>query len=249
MRIEPKNLVPMDLFTDDFPVRIVLDYARPDNLLFGEKIYRDDARLWLHEKLAAIVLLAARLCHEKHGLFFVLHDGLRTTDAQEKMLRTKRVADNPQWLEAPRLLSPPGAGGHPRGMAVDISLQTETDDFLNMGTEFDFLAQNPGPASNPAHREYLHSPSVRENRQKLDKPMLEAALRLNSPLQLLPQEWWDFRFKSNFYEEYQPLSDSNLPAQMRMTENPVNESPVPDFDDEHFEMIRDKITATIETNL
>lgn len=248
MRIDTNDLVPMDMFTNSFPVRIVLDYACSDNLLFQEQIYHSSARLWLHQELAVIVLLAAKLCHDKHGLCFALHDGLRTKDAQKKMLHTQRVQENPHWLEEPRLLSPPGAGAHPRGMAIDISLQTEEGSFVDMGTPFDYLAERPGPNSNPAHREYLHSKKVKENRTMLDKPMLEAALRFNTSLHLLPQEWWDFRFQKNYYEDFEPLKDSDLPPQMRMIETKQDIDIKENLDSSHFESLKTKITDKVHKN-
>lgn len=135
-------------------LRTDLAYAKDDNLLFGERIYRPDAGLWLHLDLAKITENAARKIHQAHGWRLVVYDGLRTTDAQARMLRTQRVEDNPRWLEEPRLLSPPGAGGHPRGMAVDVGLEDSSGQIVDMGTPFDFLAPSPEAAHNPAHRDY-----------------------------------------------------------------------------------------------
>ena len=53
-----------------------------------------------------------------------------------------RVKDNLHWLEEPRLLSPPGAGGHLRGMAIDIGLEDAQGRLLDMGTVFDYLAED-----------------------------------------------------------------------------------------------------------
>ncbi|MCF8495187.1 MAG: D-Ala-D-Ala dipeptidase [Alphaproteobacteria bacterium] len=219
--IPPEQLLPMDSFAGEYPVRIALDYARADNLLFGERIYRPDARLWLHKILAEVVLEASRLCHAAHGLLFVLHDGLRTVEAQQRMIETRRVRDNPHWLEEPRLLSPPGAGAHPRGMAIDVSLETEAGETVDMGTPFDFLAEDSSPEANPAHREHpFLSPLVRENRACLDASMRGAAEKLDIPLLPLPQEWWDFRLPREIYEQYAPLSDADLPEGMRVAARP-----------------------------
>jgi D-alanyl-D-alanine dipeptidase len=128
-KIDPKSLVPMDRLAPENAFRIQLAYARDDNLLFGERIYRPNARLWLHEELAEVVAMAASACFENYDLRFVLYDGLRTTDAQEAMLRTERVRGNPEWLSE-NLLSRPGMGGHPRGMAVDIGLENEKGELV-----------------------------------------------------------------------------------------------------------------------
>ncbi len=218
-KITPDALLPMDRFTGDADKALEIDlaYARADNLLFGERIYKSDARLWLHKDLANVVLRAAQIL-KTQGYTLVLYDGLRTSDAQKKMQQTQRVRDNPHWLEEPeRLLSPPGAGAHPRGMAIDVSLKDEAGALLDMGTPFDFLAANSSAPHNPAHRNYPHHPpEIMQNREILYGAMLGAAKELNIPLIGLPAEWWDYRFPAEVYEQYAPLSDADLPPDMRM---------------------------------
>jgi D-alanyl-D-alanine dipeptidase len=215
--ISHSDLIAMDDFAAQGLLKIDLAYAKAGNLLFGEAIYRPDARLWLHKDLANIVVLAAQKCRIAHGFIFVLHDGLRTVEAQEKMLKTQRVRNNPQWLVEPRLLSPPGQGGHPRAMAIDISLEDSAGKTVDMGTAFDFLAADPSPANNPAHREYVDlKPEIAASRAILTNAMLEAAADLNLALLPLPQEWWDFRFPADIYNAFAPLRDADLPPEMRM---------------------------------
>lgn len=207
----------MNNYEGSYPLRIDLAYARDDNVLFGESIYCKGAKFWLHKSLADIVLLASKICFESSGLVFVLHDGLRTVEAQAAMMKTQRVKDNPHWLEEPRLLSPPGAGGHPRAMAVDIGLQNGAGQEMDMGTVFDFLAENPHADFNPAHRDYKgHSGEVMNNRKILDRSILQAAQKLNMPIFPLPQEWWDFRLPSEIYNLYAPISENDLPPEMRL---------------------------------
>ncbi len=207
----------MDTYEAEYPLRVEVAYARADNLLFGETIYRPDAKLWLHRDLAEIVLEASKICMQLHGFKFVLYDGLRTTDAQEKMLHTQRVKDNPQWLEEPRLLSPPGMGGHPRGMAIDITLEDKNGQLLDMGTPFDFLAANPKPLHNLAHRQHPKTPKQAVfNRSYLAQSMLTAAEKFGRKILPLPEEWWDFRLPPDVFNEYAPLADADLPAEMRM---------------------------------
>lgn len=215
--IAPENLLSMNDHEGRYPLRIDLAYAQADNFLFGEQIYRKDAQLWLHTDLAAVVLEASLRCHERTGCRLVLYDGLRTVEAQEKMLHTERVQQNLHWLEEPRLLSPPGVGGHPRGMAVDLSMEDDKGHLLDMGTPFDFLAQNPNPLHNPAHRQHVRlSRDVTRNRTLLTDFMMAAAEHLNIPLLPLPQEWWDYRLPASVYEQYAPISDKDLPPEMRM---------------------------------
>ncbi len=216
-KIDLACLKPMDIYAQDYPLRIDLAYARSDNFLFGEALYRPEARLWLHEDLAAIILKASKICFQEYGLYFVLYDGLRTVEAQTLMLETKKVKDNPHWLEKPQLLSPPGSGGHPRGMAIDLSLETSDGQPVNMGTVFDYLSDDPAPEHNPAHRDHPHfSPEIKDNRLKLANSMMKAAHECDMPLLPLPQEWWDFRFPFEIYERFEPLYDSDLPPDMRL---------------------------------
>jgi D-alanyl-D-alanine dipeptidase len=218
-KIDPKDLLPMDELAALHPFRVELAYATDDNLLFGERIYRKDASLWLHEKLGSIVTRAANLCFEMYDLKFVLYDGLRTVDAQEAMLKTNRVKRNPEWLEQ-NLLSKPGMGGHPRGMAIDIGLETRDRKLVDMGTEFDFLALDSSAAKNPAHRDYKNqSQEVRKNRAALTNSMVAAAKELKTPLLPLPQEWWDFRLMPEFFNGYAPLTESDLPPDIRMMDS------------------------------
>ncbi len=214
--IGPDELVDMSGEAGAKPYRIELAYACDDNLLFGERIYRAEARLWLHQDLVAIVQTVAQDLTEQ-GYRLVLYDGLRTVDAQERMLKTRAVKNNPHWLEEPRLLSPPGSGAHPRGMAIDCSVETLGGTLLDMGTAFDYLSNDPTPQGNPAHRWYAQlTEAVRENRAILDGAMTRAAKNLGIPLWPLPQEWWDFRLPLEITENYAPLRDADLPLTMRM---------------------------------
>ncbi len=215
--INTEDLICMNQHSYTYNYQINLAYSKTDNLLFGEQIYKSGAKLWLHRTMAEIVFIAAKNCFKTSGFNFVLYDGLRTTDAQEAMLKTKRVIDNPQWLKEPRLLSSTGYGGHPRGMAIDIGLINPDGNFLDMGTDFDYLAQNPDAYHNPAHREYKHPQNIIDNRKILDDCMVNAAKELNTPLLPLPQEWWDFRLPPEIYEQYKPISDGDLPKNMQLT--------------------------------
>lgn len=220
-KIYPEDLYPMDIAAEIFPLKVHLAYAF-DKLpnIFG-KIYNSSARLWLHRDLARIVLLASLRCYKNHDLIYVLYDGLRTIDAQAAMALSPIVQANPQWLEPPRLLSPPGAGAHPRAMAIDIGLLDQKGNLVDMGTDFDFLAQNSSAATNPAHREYegLTDQQI-SHRDILDNSMIKAAQDLELSLYLLPQEWWDFRMPEDVYSHFAPLADMDLPPEMRM----VNEN-------------------------
>lgn len=217
--IAAADLVALDAFTESHPVKIDLVYAKPghpDNM-FRTKIYRPEAKMWGHRELVPIILAAAQACYEKTGWVFEIKDCLRTVEAQALMRETDIVKAHPQWLEEPgRLLSPPGAGGHPRGMAVDIILVDKNGDEIDMGTRFDYLTEDRN--NNPAARDYMKfSQTVLDNRKVLEGSMMQAAAAAGRELLPLPQEWWDFRFPKSYSEQFDPIRDADLPPDMRMT--------------------------------
>jgi len=216
-QIDPDDLIPMDLCAEIFPLEIDLAYARDEAPNIFGKIYADDAKLWLHRDLAKIMCLAAQICRADTGNTVVLYDGLRTSEAQSKMAQSAIVKANPGWMQKPRLLSPPGEGAHPRGMAIDASLKDSNGDLIDMGTDFDYLAQNQSPKHNPAHRDYESlEKEHKNNRKMLDSAIKNAASALGLRINLLDQEWWDFRFKKADYQGYAPISDKELPPEMQM---------------------------------
>ena len=218
MKISPDSLVCLDVYCDQYPIRIDLVYAQADHKdnIFKTAIYKSDAKLWCHKDLAEITLKAAEICYKETGYIFEIKDSLRPVEAQEKMQDTDIVRANPHWCEQPnRLLSPPGGGGHPRGMAIDIILVTENGDEVDMGTSFDHLSEDP--MQNPAARAYIDfDAQILQNRQSLESAMLCAAHDMGRELLPLPQEWWDFRFPSHYTKTIDPIFDKDLPLDMRM---------------------------------
>lgn len=212
------KLVVMDDLMQDHPFKIDVVYAQanhPENL-FGQALYAPDAKLILHKYLAEIVVAAAHYARDRHGATFVLMDGLRPVEAQQAMQETPIVQRNPHWCEGPsRLLSPPGKGGHPRGMAIDVVLEDENGDRIDMGTPFDYLSEDRD--NNPAARHYEgFSEAIQRNRKMLETCMMDAAKDYARDLLPLPAEWWDFRFKAGFYNDYAPVHDKDLPEHLRM---------------------------------
>ncbi|MFP4312935.1 MAG: M15 family metallopeptidase [Alphaproteobacteria bacterium] len=216
-KIHPADLIPMNLCAAYVPLQIHLAYAKDASPNIFGRIYHEHAQLWLHRDLAKIVCLSAAIVHLKYGYNLVLYDGLRTVEAQSKMAESGIVKANPHWMEEPRLLSPPGAGAHPRGMAIDMSLLDKGGCLVDMGTEFDYLAADQGADHNPAHRSYTRLETAhKKNRDMLNEAVCKAAFDLDYDLDFLAQEWWDFRFKKEYYEQFSPLSDDDLPPEMRM---------------------------------
>lgn len=214
-KIPPKDLVCMNDYEGTHALRVELVYARDIAPNIFEQIYSADSQLFLHKDLARVVLRASELA-EHHRL--VLYDGLRPIEAQEKMQQAPIVKANPDWLEEPnRLLSPPGAGAHPRGMAIDLTLETLKGDLLDMGTVFDELRSDDNSHPLAARHNTAYPESVLRNQKLLEDLMLEAAKHENIQILPLPQEWWDFRLPAEIYEVYAPISDADLPSAMQMT--------------------------------
>lgn len=201
----------MDLFRDE-PIAIDLVYAdagHPENI-FGIAAYHSSARLVLHKDLARVVLKTARLLRERHHWTLVLKDGLRPVEAQQALIDTDIVRHNSHWLQEPRLLSGPGQGAHPRGMAIDVAVQGADDTPIDMGTVFDAMV----PESARGYTGF--SPAILGNRHALETAFLAAAESLSLPLLLLPSEWWDFRFPPAYFSAFAPLSDRDLPEGLTM---------------------------------
>jgi D-alanyl-D-alanine dipeptidase len=167
--------------------------------------------------MAAVIVRAAEICFKKTGWAFEVKDCLRTVEAQQLMTETAIVKAHPQWLEEPgRLLSPPGRGGHPRGMAVDIVLVDQNGEEIDMGVPFDYLTEDR--SNNPAARNYTgFSATILSNRRVLEESMMQAAQEAGREMVPLPQEWWDFRFPHSYTSLFAPIHDADLPPHLRMT--------------------------------
>ncbi len=211
--IAPQDLVVLDARSADAPIIIDLVYAdarHPENI-FGAAIYRKGAPMVLHRALADIVLDAARLLYARHGWTLILKDGLRPVEAQEALSATNIVKAHPQWLVEPgRLLSPPGGGAHPRGMAVDVGVRGHDGADVNMGTVFDTMTAQSA-------RDYTGlDATILQNRRALEEAFTDAAKAAGKDILPLPSEWWDFRFPRALYDNFAPLSDFDLPQEMRL---------------------------------
>ncbi len=212
--ITPNDLADMGALAFRYSFRIDLVYAdagHPENI-FGTALYRRDAPFLLHKLFAPVVIDAAQTLQDRYGARLVLKDGLRPVEAQAAMQETAIVRANPQWCEGPdRLLSKPGQGGHPRGMAVDVAVEGPDGQPWDMGTVFDTMT----PSSARSHADF--SQDILDNRARLEQIFLDSAARRDLPLLPLPSEWWDFRFPAAFSEHYAPVSDADLPTGMQMT--------------------------------
>lgn len=242
--IPPSDLIPMEIFIGHEPVQIDLVYAKknhPRNI-FETALYHDKARLWAHKDIATITLLTARILNKEFGYRLEIQDCLRTIDTQEAMQETNIVKAHPEWcMEPDRLLAPPGKGGHPRGMAIDVRVLKENGEELDMGTPFDTMTIQ-------SHRTYTgFSDEILNNRKILENTFLISAKKLNFPFIALQSEWWDFRFTPDYTYQYEPLSDSDLPSQMQMTNKIENN--IPNLTQEHFDKLAKDIINVVDANL
>jgi zinc D-Ala-D-Ala dipeptidase len=213
----------MDMFVGEaLEIDLVYADARHPENIFDIAVYHKHARLILHRELARIVLKTSRILKERYGWTLVLKDGLRTIEAQRALMDTDIVRRNPHWLEEPRLLSGPGQGAHPRGMAIDVSVKDAHGTPVNMGTLFDAMV----PESARAYGAF--SPEILQNRAVLEQAFVESATSLSTPLLPLPSEWWDFRLPASYNGLYEPLSDGDLPDGLKMCKQGGNIE-TPDF--------------------
>lgn len=205
--LDPKDLIPMDLFAGIESFKIDIVYAQknhPENI-FGIAAYHEKARMILHRDMARVVVLASRLLRDRHGWTLIMKDGLRPVEAQQRLIETDIVKQNPHWLTEPRLLSSPGQGAHPRGMAIDVSVEG-----VNMGTVFDAMV----PESARAYTGFAKD--ILENRKKLETAFIDAGNTLNLPVLPLPSEWWDFRFQKDHVQRFEPIRDADLPDPLKI---------------------------------
>lgn len=237
--IDPADLIPMDLFLGTEPFSIDVMYAGAAS--FCGPVYKPSARLSLHRDMAEIILTAARLVRDRIGGTLELYDGLRTTTAQRLICDTPIVKAHPHWTaEGPlRMFAPPGKGGHPRGMAIDLSVRDSNGALLDMGTIVDALPEDGAdPDSNPAHREYVHlTQNVRNNRDILTNALRDAAQMFGRPMRPLPSEWWDYRFPDDVYMRYAPLADEDVPPSLRLTNEIPDDKGHGEFPRGHYEAL------------
>jgi zinc D-Ala-D-Ala dipeptidase len=209
-KLDPEDFVTVSMFSD-FPISEDVVYgnpSHPDNH-FGS-LYDPNAQIWMHKDIAAVTLLAAVKLRVQKGWTLKINDCLRPVDAQEHMA-TKGFD--------PSLVSTPGSGAHPRGMAIDVEPVDQGGCLVDMGTRFDHFSTDID--DNPAARNYTRfgsfqrTASIRENRSALETAFRWAGTELGVLVKPLPQEWWDFRLTDDVVEQYAPLRDQDLPGYMR----------------------------------
>lgn len=139
-------------------LEIEIPYSNPAYKLnnFGY-VYKRNIQVCLHKDLAKVVIDASRIAFEEYNWKLKIMDGLRTVEAQKNMLIAK---EKNNWSD--NLVSSPGTGAHPRGMAVDIvPIDAKTNDYINMGSVYDEF-------NDKSSRTYKDFPQeILENRKNL----------------------------------------------------------------------------------
>lgn len=216
-KLTATEFIHMNGFTGTHPVKIDLMYVRADHPEnnFGEALYKPDAKLWLYKDFGEVVLKAAQRVYKAYNWVLVLKDGLRPVEAQEKMARTEIIRQNPHWLEEPGMLvSPPGTGAHPRGMAIDLAVETFCGKTVDMGTSVDHFEDNA--YESPAFRNYTgFAPEILERREALSRAFVECGRELGQDILPFPNEWWDYRYPREEYNRFAPVYEADLPESMR----------------------------------
>lgn len=218
-KINVHQLIPLNLFHE-----IVADpvYARGDGdpgpiANYFPQLYHPETRIiWAHKALASITILAAKICSAYFQWRLRVVDCLRPIEAQQQMANYDYPA---------QLVSPPGTGGHPRGMAIDIIPEYHSPvgwTQVDMGVSFDHFCAAPHLAlidesENHGSRDHTRfdgppkrSLDVYLNRSKLEFAMKRAASALDQSIWAYPEEWWDFRLHPRVFDSYIAVSEADL---------------------------------------
>jgi D-alanyl-D-alanine dipeptidase len=223
-QLTASDFIPLNIFEEaGAPLHINLIYAQrehPDNHFKG--LYHPTARLlWAHKDIAPVVVLTSLICKANYGWRIQVNDCFRPVEAQEKMMASGYD---------PSLVSLPGAGAHPRGMAINMQPIDKHDQPIEMGTAYDCFAEDLD--NNPAARNFTRFKKsaseilgIRARRHALETAVHISADLLGLPIYPLPQEWWDFRFEEKAWSEFEPVREAELPSHMHVVNAPT---PVPD---------------------
>tara|TARA_B100000586_G_scaffold268161_1_gene244141 strand:- start:812 stop:1573 length:762 start_codon:yes stop_codon:yes gene_type:complete len=208
-----KNLVPLNFFSKYIDIEVIYASPQHKNNHFDDLYHPESKIIWVEKSLAAITVHAAIIAESLYGWRLCALDGFRPIEAQEKM---KTFGYHPS------LVSKPGFGAHPRGMAIDLIALDKQGQLVDMGTPFDYFSDNL-TQDNPAARNYtkFSKPldscfSIWTNRSQLEFVMRYAATQQKKILYPLPQEWWDFRLIPEFTNRFQPLREEDVFPFQRM---------------------------------
>jgi D-alanyl-D-alanine dipeptidase len=174
----------------DFDVDLDIAYATSNNFT-GRPVY-DHAACWLHVDAARCLAIAIKLA-ARQGLRLRIFDAFRPQEAQRRL-----------WAHTPdpEFLADPARGSaHTRGVAVDLTLITDSGTALDMGTDFDAFT----PLSH--HGNTAIADSAQANR------FLLLGIMSTAGFDFYASEWWHYQlFRAR--ERYPLISDSALAEPM-----------------------------------
>ncbi|WP_263649833.1 M15 family metallopeptidase [Rasiella rasia] len=168
------GLVNVDSLSTEFAYEI--RYATPNNFI-GEILY-DCPNCLLQQEVAEALLKANQYFCEK-GYRIKLYDCYRPLSIQKKM-----------WAKVPRptyVANPYGKGSiHNKGAAVDITLVTLDDCFVDMGSDYDFFGRE-------SHIDNFNfSAEILANRKLLREGMKKFGFGT------VRTEWWHYSYRKNW---------------------------------------------------
>ena len=175
----------IEITSDSDNVTLDICYATNQNVT-GKPLYKR-AACFLHPE-------ALKACHEASALAKAMGLKLRIYDAFRPLEAQQMLWD---YCKDPAFVSPPKTGKipHCRGIAIDLTLETETGNLLDMGTQFDSFT----PQS--YHKTTDISFEAQKNRWLLLGMMHAVGFEHN------PREWWHYQLPN--YTSYPALSDED----------------------------------------
>lgn len=184
---QEKSLVNSTSLPTEFSYEI--RYATIENFM-NTKLYECDVCLLQAEVAQALAEANQYFC--EMGYRINIYDCYRPLDVQKEM-----------WKKVPNdiYVANPYEGGsvHNSGAAVDITLVTLEDCFVDMGTDYDYFGRE-------AHIDYYHFPEpVLENRKLLSDGMKKYGFKT------IQSEWWHFSYLKN--RSY-PIMNEPLPCEV-----------------------------------
>jgi D-alanyl-D-alanine dipeptidase len=179
-------LVNLRSYSNDFTYE--MRYASGNNFM---NVQMYDCEICLLQDDVALALYEANQYFHKRGYKIKIYDCYRPLDTQKRM-----------WEKVPNAMyvANPYDGGsvHNRGAAVDITLVTLNDEFVDMGTDYDYFGRE-------AHIDYMgHSQSIQNNRKLLGEGMKKFGFNT------IQSEWWHFSYKD--IQSF-PLLNTSLPCE------------------------------------
>ncbi len=171
----------VEITPQHYDVQIDLKYATSDNFT-GKRVYRKDARCFLHKEAAAALERAIVLA-KTQGYRLCIYDAFRPSEAQWKLWEH---TPDPGFLADPRRGSP-----HSRGVAVDLGLCRWDFTPLPMGTGFDEFH----PRS--------HHGRLDIDAQSQRNRLLLMGIMTSAGWDFYRNEWWHYQlFNSRSYALY-----------------------------------------------